>query len=60
MKKSAKFKVGDRVTLPHVGECEVRKVVAIDGVFEYVLACENKLFSVAESEILEVSDETDR
>lgn len=55
--KKAKYKVGDRVVLPHVGECEVRKVVAIDGVFEYVLTCGKEVFSIAESEIREVSDE---
>lgn len=56
----AKFKVGDRVMIPHVGECEVRKVAAIDGVFEYVLIRENVVFAVVESEIQEVVNASDR
>lgn len=54
--KKAKFKVGDRVIVQHVGECEVRKVVAINGVYEYVLVRGSEVFSVAQSEIQGVAE----
>ena len=49
--KRAKYKVGDRVTVQHIGTCEVRKVVALNGSFAYVLECDGELFSVGESGI---------
>ena len=55
MKVRAKYKVGDRVTVPHVGECEVLKVVAFDGAVEYVLRRGNSVFSVQQNEIMEVA-----
>ena len=56
MRKS-KCKVGDTVEVQHVGKCEVRKVVEIDGVFEYIVAIGASVFQVEEGEIMEVSDE---
>ena len=50
----AKCKVGDTVEVQHVGKCEVRKVVEIDGVFEYIVAIGASVFQVEEGEIMEV------
>lgn len=64
MKKScAKYKPGDRVIVSHIGECEVKSAVAIDGGFEYILSRgdDAALFSVAGGDIEGlVSDEEAR
>ena len=51
--KKTKYKVGDLVTAPHIGECEVRKVVVVDDRVLYVLDSGGQLFTVAASEIEE-------
>lgn len=59
--KKPKYKVGDLITLPYAGECEVRKTFVIGGVYNYVMTNRGGMvFSVSEKEIQEMSDEADR
>ena len=51
MARKAKYKVGDRVTVPHIGDGEVRKIGVFDGVFNYVLQIGSELYLAAEDEI---------
>ena len=55
--EKAKYKVGDRITLLHIGECEVRKVCVIAGTVEYILSHDNVIFSCTEEGILEDANE---
>ena len=46
-----KYKVGDRITVPHVGKCEVLMVK--DGV--YVVSHDGAVFSVSNAELKEAA-----
>ena len=51
MERKAKYKIGDRVVVPTIGKCTVRKSVEIGGEFRYVLECDGELLTVTEREI---------